>query len=160
LTDLEPRIDRRSFRRLAGPVAEALAAVDKAALDAGLHADLLELVKLRASQMNGCAFCVQYHLNAARAQQVAREKLDLLVAWREVDVYTERERAALAWTEVLTEIELGVSDDDFEEARELFSESELAHLSAAIGAINAWNRISVGFRFAPELPGPRVVETA
>jgi AhpD family alkylhydroperoxidase len=159
VSDLAPGLDRRSFRRLAEPVVEALAAIDNAALAAGLEAGLLELVKLRASQMNGCAFCLQYHLNAARAQQVAREKLDLLVAWREVDVYTERERAALAWTEVLTEVELGVSDEDFDEAREIFSEGELAHLSAAIGAINAWNRISVGFRFAPELPGPRAVET-
>jgi AhpD family alkylhydroperoxidase len=160
VSDLAPRIDRRRFRSLAGPVADALVAIDKAALAAGLEGELLELVKLRASQMNRCAFCLQYHLNAARAQQVAREKLDLLVAWREVDAYTERERAALAWTEVLTEIELGVSDDDVEEAREIFSENELAHLSAAIGAINAWNRISVGFRFAPELPGPRAVEPA
>jgi AhpD family alkylhydroperoxidase len=159
VSDLDPRIDRRRFRSLAAPVADALAAIDKAALEAGLDADLLEIVKLRVSQMNGCAFCILYHLNAARAQQVAREKLDLLVAWREVDVYTERERAALAWAEVLTEVELGVSDDDFDEAREVFSESELAHLSAAIGGINAWNRISVGFRFAPELPGPRAVET-
>ncbi len=159
MSDLDPRIDRRRFRSLAAPVADALVAIDKAALDAGLDADLLEVVKLRVSQMNGCAFCIQYHLNAARAQQVAREKLDLLVAWREVDVYTERERAALAWAEVLTEVELGVSDEDFDEAREVFSENELAHLSAAIGAINAWNRISVGFRFAPELPGPRAVET-
>ena len=159
MSDLDPRIDRRRFRSLAGPVADALVAIDKAALDAGIDADLLEVVKLRVSQMNGCAYCVLYHLNAARAQQVAREKLDLLVAWREVDVYTERERAALAWAEVLTEVELGVSDDDFDEAREIFSENELAHLSAAIGAINAWNRISVGFRFAPELPGPRAVET-
>ena len=160
MSELDPRIDRRSFRRLAGSVAEALGAIDQAALAAGLDAGLLELVKLRASQMNGCAFCIQYHLNAARAQQVAREKLDLLVAWREVDAYTERERAALAWTEVLTEIELGVSDEDFDEAREIFSEGQLAHLSAAIGAINAWNRIGVGFRFAPELPGPRAVDIA
>ena len=159
MSDLDPRIDRRRFRSLAAPVADALAAIDKAALEAGLDADLLEIVKLRVSQMNGCAFCILYHLNAARAQQVAREKLDILVAWREVDVYTERERAALAWAEVLTEVELGVSDDDFDEAREVFSESELAYLSAAIGVINAWNRISVGFRFAPELPGPRAVET-
>ncbi len=159
MSDLDPRVDRRRFRSLAAPVADALGAIDKAALEAGFDADLLEIVKLRVSQMNGCAFSIQYHLNAARAQQVAREKLDLLVAWREVAVYTERERAALAWAEVLTEVELGVSDDDFDEAREVFSENELAHLSAAIGAINAWNRISVGFRFAPELPGPRAVET-
>jgi AhpD family alkylhydroperoxidase len=159
VNDFEPRLTRGAFRRLAGPVVEALIAIDEAAVAAGLSPELLELVKLRASQINGCAFCVQYHLNAARAQQVAREKLDLLVAWQEVDLYSPRERAALAWTEALTEVSLGISDDDFDEAREEFSESELAHLSSAIGAINAWNRIAAGFRFAPELPGPRAVKT-
>ena len=159
MSDLEPRIGRAAFRRLAAPVVNALVAIDQAAVAAGLDPTLLELVKLRASQVNGCAFCVQYHLNAARAQQVAREKLDLLVVWREVGLYSDRERAALAWTEVLTDLAVGVDDDDFDDAREFFSESELAHLSAAIGAINTWNRISVGFRFAPEMPGPRAVET-
>lgn len=158
MSDLEPRIARAAFRRLAAPVVNALTAIDQAAVAAGLDPALLELVKLRASQVNGCAFCVQYHLNAARAQQVSREKLDLLVVWREVGFYSERERAALAWTEVLTDLAVGVDDDDFDDAREIFSEAELAHLSAAIGAINAWNRISVGFRFAPEMPGPRAVE--
>ncbi|MDB5510594.1 MAG: alkylhydroperoxidase [Enterovirga sp.] len=157
MPDIEPRLTRKAFERLASPVVDALRAIDEAAVAAGLEPALLELVKLRASQINGCAFCLQYHLNAARAQQVAREKLDLLVAWREVDAYTERERTALAWAEALTELTLGVHDGDFEDAREIFSEAELAHLSAAIGAVNTWNRIGVGFRFAPELPGPRAV---
>lgn len=153
------RISRLSFRQLAPEAVTSLLALDEAAIGSGLEPELLELVKLRASQMNGCAFCVQHHLTVARALRVSREKLDLLVAWQEVDHYSARERAALAWTEALTDVGLGVSDDDFDDAREHFSELQLAHLSVAIGTINAWNRISVGFRFAPELPGPRAVES-
>lgn len=159
MTDLSPRIARATFRRVAPEVVAALVAIDEAAKKAGLDAALLELVKIRASQMNGCAFCVQFHLASARTLQVAREKLDLLVAWQDAPVFTDRERAALAWTEALTDVALGVSDDDYEEAAEVFTEAQLAHLSAAIAAINSWNRIAVGFRFAPELPGPKAVET-
>lgn len=143
---------------LAPAAVDSLVALDEAAVASGLERELLELVKLRASQINSCAFCVQYHLTAARNLRVPREKLDLLVAWQEVEYFTERERAALAWTEALTEISLGVDEDDFDDVREHFSEKQLAHLSVAIGTINAWNRISVGFRFAPELPGPRAVD--
>lgn len=155
-----PRISRASFRQLAPEAVKSLVALDQAAAAAGLEADLLELVKLRASQINGCAFCLQHHLTAARTLRVPREKLDLLIAWQEVDHFSPRERAALAWTEALSELTLGVSDDDFDDAREFFSEVQLAHLSVAIGTINAWNRISVGFRFTPEPPGPRPVESA
>ena len=158
MANLSPRIGRAAFRKLAPDVVAGLLAISEAAVKAGLDPGLLELVKLRASQMNGCAFCVQYHLTAARTLQVPREKLDLLVTWQDAPSFTPRERAALAWTEALTEVGLGVSDDDFDEAREHFSEVQLAHLSAAISVINAWNRISVGFRFAPEPPGPRAVE--
>lgn len=159
MSEPEPRIDRASFRRLAPDAVKALGALDEAAVASGLDRELLELVKLRASQMNGCAFCIQYHLTAARALNVPREKLDLLVAWREVRSFTSRERAALAWTEALTDVSLGIEDEDFDDVREQFSEGELAHLSVAIGTINSWNRISVGFGFGPEPPGPRLVET-
>lgn len=158
MTDATARIGRTAFRKLAPEVVAGLATISEAAVTAGLDPALLELVKLRASQMNGCAFCLQYHLTAARTLQVSREKLDLLVAWQDAGCYSPRERAALAWTECLTDVGLGISDDDFDEAREQFSEVHLAHLSAAISVINAWNRISVGFRFAPEPPGPRAVE--
>ena len=124
----------------------------------GLEPSLLELVKTRASQINGCAYCVHLHTRDARARGETEERLYLLSVWRESPLYTDRERAALAWTEALTEISLGVDDDDFDDVREHFSEKQLAHLSVAIGTINAWNRISVGFRFTPELPGPRAVD--
>lgn len=153
------RIGRASFRKLAPDVVAGLLAIGEAAVASGLDPGLLELVKLRASQMNGCAFCVQHHLTAARSLRVPREKLDLLVAWQEVDHFTPRERAALAWTEALTEIGMGIQEDDFDDVREHFSEGQLAHLSVAVATINAWNRIAAGFRFTPELPGPRAVET-
>lgn len=158
MIDSTARIGRASFRKLAPDVVAGLLAISEAAVTSGLDPGLLELVKLRASQMNGCAFCVQHHLTAARTLQVSRDKLDLLIAWQDAACFSPRERAALAWTEALTDVGLGVSDDDFDEAREQFSEAHLAHLSAAISVINAWNRISVGFRFAPEPPGPRAVE--
>ncbi|WP_375460337.1 carboxymuconolactone decarboxylase family protein [uncultured Enterovirga sp.] len=157
MSDLQPRIGRETFRRLAPDVVAALAALGETATKAGLDPALLELVKLRASQINGCAFCLQYHLTAARTLRVPREKLDLLVAWQEVDLFSERERAALTWTEALTEVTLGISDDDYEDVREHFSEVQLAHLTGAIALINSWNRISIAFRFAPEPPGPRAV---
>lgn len=159
MPDLQPRIGRDAFRRLAPDVVAALTALGETAVKAGLDPALLELVKLRASQINGCAFCVQYHLTAARALRVPREKLDLLVVWQEADLFSDRERAALGWTEALTEVTLGISDDDYDEVRSEFSEAQLAHLTGAIALINSWNRISIGFRFAPEPPDPRAVPT-
>lgn len=150
------RIERSRFQELAPDVVSALRQLGQAALIAGLDAGLLELVKLRASQINGCAFCIQYHLIEARRLGVAGQKLDLAVAWEEADIFTPRERAALAWTEALTEIAgIGISDDDFEDVRDAFSEAELAHLTAAIVTINMWNRIAVAFRY--DSPGPTPV---
>ncbi|MDB5591040.1 carboxymuconolactone decarboxylase family protein [Enterovirga sp.] len=157
MSGFAPRIGREEFKRLAPGVAAALAALGEAASQAGLDPALLELVKLRASQINGCAFCIQYHLTAARALRIPREKLDLLAVWQEVGLFSEQERAALGWTETLTEVTLGVTDEDYEEARAHFSAVQLAHLSGAIALINGWNRIAAGFRFAPEPPGPRAV---
>lgn len=150
------RIERSRFQEIAPDVVSALRHLGQAALNSGLDAGLLELVKLRASQINGCVFCIQYHLIEARRLGVAGQKLDLAVAWEEADIFTPRERAALAWTEALTEIAgIGISDEDFEEVRDAFSEAELAHLTAAIGTINVWNRIAVAFRYDP--PGPTPV---
>ena len=159
MSSITPRLSRSTFGRLAPAAVAGLLALDEAAIEAGLDPGLLELVKLRASQMNGCAYCIQFHLTAARTKQVAREKLDLVVAWQDATAFSERERAALAWTEALTDIGVGIADDDYDDVREQFSEAQLAHLSVAIAAVNAWNRISVGFRFAPQAPGPRAVET-
>lgn len=150
------RIERSRFQEIAPDVVSALARLDQATAGSGLDAGLLELVRLRTSQINGCVFCIQYHLIEARRLGVPGQKLDLAVAWEEADIFTPRERAALAWTEALTEIAgIGISDEDFEEVRDAFSEAELAHLTAAIGTINMWNRISVAFRYDP--PGPTAV---
>jgi AhpD family alkylhydroperoxidase len=113
----------------------------------GLEASLLELVKMRASQINGCAFCLDMHSKDARAAGETEQRLYLLSAWREAPFYTPRERAALAWTEALTSVADGhVPDEVYAEAREHFGEKELVDLSLAVVAINGWNRLAVGFR--------------
>ncbi|QPF73044.1 carboxymuconolactone decarboxylase family protein [Roseateles sp. DAIF2] len=148
-----PRIDRPEFAALTPGVSEALLALGKAIKASGLPEDLLELVKLRASQLNGCAFCLQFHLNVARQLKVETPKIDLLAAWREAPVYSARERIALAWTEALTLAPQGGADDAlYAAALAEFGAAPLAFLTAAIANINAWNRIAMGLRFAPPLP--------
>jgi AhpD family alkylhydroperoxidase len=113
----------------------------------GLEASLLELVKMRASQINGCAHCLDMHSKDARAAGETEQRLYLLNAWREAPFYSARERAALAWTEALTLVaESQVPDAVYEDARRHFSEQELVNLSLAIVAINGWNRLAIGFR--------------
>ena len=120
----------------------------------GLESRLLELVKIRASQINGCAFCLAMHVRDARAQGEREERLDLLPAWREAPLYTARERAALAWTEAVTLIADGhVSDAVYEAARQEFGEKELVDLTYAVIAINGWNRLAIAFRKPPEVAG-------
>jgi AhpD family alkylhydroperoxidase len=115
--------------------------------ESGLETSLMELVKMRASQINGCAYCLHMHSRDARALGESEERLYLLDAWRESPLYTERERAALAWTETLTRIaDTHAPDADYEAARAQFSERELIDLTMAIVAINGWNRIAIGFR--------------
>lgn len=145
-----PRIAYEDFNRIAPDVRAALIALGSAAAEAGIDKTLLELIKLRASQVNGCAFCLQFHLNHARTLGVAAAKLDLLATWRDAPVYSGRERAALAWTERLTCIAgEHIDDDAFDAARREFSEEELVFLSAAVAAINGWNRLAGAFRFTP-----------
>ena len=116
----------------------------------GLEHDLLELVKLRASQMNGCASCMDMHTKELRAAGESEQRLYLLSVWRECPFYSERERAALAWTEALTSLANGnVSDDVFAQARAQFSEEDLVKLTIAIVAINGANRINIAFRTVP-----------
>lgn len=113
----------------------------------GLEPELLELVKMRASQINGCAFCLDMHTKDARAMGESEQRLYLLPAWRETDFYTERERAALAWAEALTEIaDDRVPDEVFAEVRPHFSDDELAYLTLAVVAINSFNRFNVALR--------------
>ena len=118
----------------------------------GLEKPLMELVKIRASQINGCAYCLDMHTRDARAQGEREVRIHLLPAWRESPVYSARERAALAWTESLTLVASSqVPDEVYEEARSQFSEEELVQLSLAVVAINGWNRLCVAFRRQPDL---------
>jgi AhpD family alkylhydroperoxidase len=115
--------------------------------DSGLEPSLLELVELRASQINRCAFCLQMHATEARKQGETEMRIYMLDAWRESPLYSERERAALAWTEALTLVaETGAPDADYAMVAAMFTEKEQVNLTLAIGAINVWNRLQVGFR--------------
>lgn len=112
-----------------------------------METSLLDLVKIRASQINGCAFCLDMHWKDARASGESEERLYMISAWREAALYTERERAALAWTEAVTLLaESGVPDDLYEATRAVFNEHEIISLTMAVIAINSWNRINVAFR--------------
>jgi AhpD family alkylhydroperoxidase len=115
----------------------------------GLEHGLLELVKIRASQINGCAFCIDMHTKDARAAGEPEQRISALNAWRETAFFSDRERAALAWTEAVTSIGGGVPDDLYAEVRQQFSEKELVDLTWAVAAINAWNRIAISFRSVP-----------
>ncbi|HKT97183.1 MAG TPA: carboxymuconolactone decarboxylase family protein [Paraburkholderia sp.] len=145
------RISYETFRRDAAQVAAALSAMSKAVDDSGLEKPLTELLKIRASQINGCAFCIQYHLNIAREKHVSRAKLDLVAAWHEAPaLYSEREQAALAYTEALTsKLHEGVSEALYRKVSAQFPGEQMAFLTAAIANINAWNRIAVALQFAP-----------
>jgi AhpD family alkylhydroperoxidase len=122
----------------------------------GLEAALLELIKMRASQINGCAYCLDMHSKDARAAGETEQRLYLLSAWRESPFYTSRERAALAWTEAVTLVShTHVPDDVYQLAREQFSEVELVNLTMAIIAINGWNRLEIGFRGVPGSHQPK-----
>ena len=117
---------------------------------AGLERSLIELVKIRASQINGCAICLHMHAEEARRQGESDNRIIMLDAWREAELYTAREKAALAWTEALTRLtETGAPDEAYEAAKAEFSDEELIKLTLMINVINSFNRIGVGFRRAP-----------
>ena len=137
------------FQKLAPDAYEATLALGGFAAKAGLDKALLELIKLRASQINGCAFCVQHHILLAERLGVPADKLNLVVVWREAPQFSARERAALAWTEALTVLTDGVSDEVYEQARAEFSDQELTYLTSAIASINVWNRFGVAYRWTP-----------
>jgi AhpD family alkylhydroperoxidase len=148
----QPRVDYQAFAKLAPEVHAALLSLGKAADDSGLDKELTELVKLRASQINGCAFCLQLHLNIARKLGVSAAKLDLVAAWKDAGVFTARERVALAWTELLSNVATqGAPDQVYAALREYFTETEAVFLTVAIGTINHWNRLGVGLRFSPPI---------
>jgi len=143
------RSEYKDFMAMAPDAYEIVAALGHAAAKAGIDRQLLELIKLRASQINGCAFCVQFHILQSERLGIAADKLNLVVVWRESPVFSARERAALAWTEALTLLTQGVSDEVYAQASAEFSEKELAYLSSAIGSINVWNRLGVAYRWTP-----------
>jgi AhpD family alkylhydroperoxidase len=129
---------------------KALMALESEVQGSGLEQSLIELVKTRASQINGCAFCINMHTQDARKHGETEQRLYLLDAWRESPVYSERERAALAWTEAVTQIsETHAPDGAYEGVRAQFSEAETVNLTMLIATINAWNRIAIGFRLVP-----------
>jgi AhpD family alkylhydroperoxidase len=146
------QIDYGEFERIAPAAVAALRALGKAVDESGLDKGLTELLKVRSSQLNGCAFCLQFHLNMARRLGVAPEKLDLVAVWREAGIFSERERAALAWTEVLTLAPGGDIEPRRAALAAAFSETEIAFLTVSIGNINAWNRIAGPLGFAPPIP--------
>jgi AhpD family alkylhydroperoxidase len=129
---------------------QAMYKLQKYVDESGLEHSLLELVKTRVSQMNGCAFCIDMHTKDARAAGETEQRLYGLSAWREAPYYSERERAALAWAEVVTPIsQTHASDEEYEAARAQFGEEELVKLTMAVIAINGWNRLAIAFRTVP-----------
>jgi AhpD family alkylhydroperoxidase len=152
LEQTAPRIDWKTFQETVPEFATAMAAITNALKKSGIEPGIRELLKIRASQINGCAFCIQYHLNDARKMGVPAAKLDLLAAWREAGIYSPREQAALAWTESVTLMaQRPISDEDFKNVGAEFSQSELTFLTVAISQINAWNRIAAPFQFTPPI---------
>lgn len=138
---------RLSYQSASPEAFQAMLQLEKQAHHGGIEESLLELVKTRASQMNGCAWCLDMHTKDARARGETEQRLHLLVAWREAPLFSERERAALAWTEAVTVLGThGVSDEVYNEARKHFDEKSLVNLTLAIIAINGWNRLNVAFR--------------
>ena len=144
---MQPRLE---MQKVAPEAYRAMAALGAYVRNAGLEPKLLELVKIRASQINGCAYCIDMHTKDARALGETEQRLYGLSAWSETPFYTERERAALAWTEALTLVTEGhVPDEVYATARAQFSEEELANLTIAIVAINGANRLNIAFRTVP-----------
>jgi len=161
MPEAHTRMDYQTLAKTAAASHAALLALGKSVDDSGLEKALTELVKLRASQINGCAFCLQFHLDRARALGIAAEKLDLVAAWREAGVFSEREMAALAWTETLTRMtDAAGTDDAYAALLDHFTETEALFLTIAVGAINLWNRIGVGLQLPPSFTRPASASAA
>ena len=143
---MKPRIDAK----VAPGVYQAMLGLENYLHQCGLEIPLLHLIKLRASQMNGCAYCIDMHWKDLRAIGANEQRLYGLDAWREAPYYTDRERAALAWTEAVTRVaDTQVPDEVYEEVRPPFTERELADLTFAVATINAWNRLAIASRAEP-----------
>jgi AhpD family alkylhydroperoxidase len=149
---METRID---YLKVAPGLYHAMLGLEHYLDNCGIEKVLLHLVKLRASQINGCAYCIDMHWKDLRAAGESEQRLYGLDAWQESPYYTERERAALTWTEAVTNVRDGrVPDAVYEEVRKLFSEKELADLTLAVVAINGWNRLAIAGRLEPGLYQP------
>ena len=144
---MSARID---YAQVAPEALKAMRGVENYVHGGVIESGLLELVKFRASQINGCAFCIDMHTKDARASGETEQRLYALTAWRETPFFTQRERAALAWTEAVTLVADGhVPDEVYELARANFNERELVDLTMAVVAINGWNRLAISFRKVP-----------
>lgn len=144
---MEPRID---YRKLVQEPIKALLGVEKYLASCGLEHKLLHLIKMRASQINGCAYCLDMHSLDARADGETEQRLYTLDAWAETPFFTDRERAALAWTEAVTLVsQTHVPDDVYAETKKHFSEKEIVDLTLALGMINLWNRLAISTRAVP-----------
>ena len=138
---------RMNFYKAAPDTINALVALENQIQATGLERSLIELVKIRASQINGCAYCINMHTEDARKRGETEQRIYLLDAWRESPLYTDRERAALAWTEAVTLIaDTRAPDEVYEQVRTQFSEEETVNLTMLIATINAWNRLAISFR--------------
>jgi AhpD family alkylhydroperoxidase len=151
---VEPRLN---YGKLAPEAARSLFGLGTYLAGCGLEHGLVELVKIRVSQINGCAFCIDMHTKDARAAGETEQRIYALNAWRETPFFSDRERAALVWAETVTHIGSGVSDAVYAEARQQFSEKELVDLTWAVVAINGWNRIAISFRSVPGTYEPKKV---
>lgn len=150
---MHARID---YRKAAPDAVQAIAALNRYVTEqSGLDPSLIHLINLRASQINGCAYCVDMHVKEARREGLGEQWINLVCAWRESPVFDDRERAVLAWTEALTDISAsGASDAEFEPLRAHFSDAEITRLTVAIGLINVWNRLAVGLRARHRVDAP------
>lgn len=149
---MEPRLN---YAKVAPGASRALYGVEKYVDTSGLETSLLNLVKLRASQINGCGYCVDMHYKDARAEGETEQRLSAVVVWKETPFFSERERAALLWAEKVTLISVDhVPDEVYEQVRQHFNDEELVNLTMAVVAINSWNRLAITFRTVPGIYEP------
>ncbi|MDQ7729844.1 carboxymuconolactone decarboxylase family protein [Halomonas sp. SpR8] len=149
---MSTRISQQSVYRLVPRLAKHLTALGNVASDSTVDRSIIHLVNLRVSQINHCCFCQHMHSQEARDDGEHQVRLDVLPAWREAPCFSTQERAALVWAEALTLVsQQTVSDSDYQNALDAFGEQGLIDLTAIIVQINSWNRISVGFQFAPDI---------
>jgi AhpD family alkylhydroperoxidase len=155
---MQPRFD---YSKIAPETYRAMLGLEKTINDSGLDAILLDLLRLRVSQINGCAYCIDMHAKDLRARGESEQRIYLLNAWRESPFYSQRERSALDWAEALTEVsQKPVSDELYEQARQYFSEAELANLTLAVVSINGWNRLNIAFKAVPGGYQPAALQKA